>query len=156
MTCRILAIAAAAPLMALRPVASAQPSDDQVRLERSACYGTCPSYVVTIHRDGLVEYDGGRFVKVTGHQTRKIPEEAVRSLFAKFEAAHFFRLAPSYRARITDQVTIVLTVRRGGVVHSVEDYAGAMVGMPPVVSDLERAVDETAGTDAWIGKEPKK
>ena len=29
-----------------------------VRLERSECYGTCPSYSVEIHGDGSVEYEG--------------------------------------------------------------------------------------------------
>src|SRR5262249_53295173 len=106
---RILARIATGPLLALglAASASAQPSDFEVSLERGACFGTCPDYVVTIHRDGLVEFEGGRFTKAHGHKTRKIPEEAIRRLFAEFEAAQFFRLAPSYRGGISDQATVV-------------------------------------------------
>jgi hypothetical protein len=156
MTHRILATKIAGPLMALGFAysASAQPTGATVSLERSGCFGTCPSYIVTIHQNGLVEYEGRRFVKATGRRTRRIPKAAADRLFAEFETAHFFDLKPSYRSSITDQATYVLTLSRGGGVHSVEDYAGVTVGMPPVVKDLERAVDVTAGTDEWIGRKP--
>jgi hypothetical protein len=129
----------------------AQPADFEVRLERTGCLGTCPSYVVTIHRDGLVEYEGRSWVKAHGRRSARISPKAVQDLFDKVQAAHFFELAPSYRAGITDQATYILTVREGGSAHVVEDYAGRLIGMPSVVTDLEMAVDQAAGVERWIG-----
>ena len=37
-----------------------------ITLERTACFGTCPIYKLTVYGDGRVEYEGERFVTVTG------------------------------------------------------------------------------------------
>ena len=34
--------------------------------QRTACYGTCPQYKISIYSDGLVMYDGVRFVDRIG------------------------------------------------------------------------------------------
>ena len=41
-----------------------------ILLDRTACYGTCPAYKVTIHGDGRVEYTGGRECKSEGSTRR--------------------------------------------------------------------------------------
>ena len=153
MTRRLLAMIAAGPVLALglSAAALAQPADFEVSLERGACFGTCPVYSVTIHQDGLVEYEGQGWVKAMGRQTSHVSPDAVRKLYNQIEAMRFFELAPRYEAKITDQATQVLTVRMGGAVHRVEDYAGQIVGMPPAVVDLETAVDQTAGVERWVG-----
>jgi hypothetical protein len=38
----------------------------------------------------------------------------------------------------------------GGRTKTVTDYVGEQVGMPVVITDLENAVDEAAGTERWI------
>jgi hypothetical protein len=127
-------------------------SDLEVRLERTACFGTCPVYVVVVHGDGLVEYEGRRFVKEIGPRTRRISADDARRLFSQFEKARFFELASSYRAGMSDMPTFILTFQRGKKVHRVEDYAGRNAGMPEVVTELERATDQVAGTDEWVGR----
>jgi hypothetical protein len=42
------------------------------RLERTACYGTCPAYSVEIRGDGSVHYDGRAFVAVRGDHSESI------------------------------------------------------------------------------------
>jgi hypothetical protein len=50
-----------------------QAADDAViTLERTVCYGTCPSYKVTLTGDGTVVYEGQNFVRVQGRQEKKI------------------------------------------------------------------------------------
>src|SRR5919202_5807692 len=52
---------------------SAQTSSDkdkdqitEVTLERTACFGTCPAYKVTIRSDGTIIYEGREFVQMKG------------------------------------------------------------------------------------------
>ena len=37
-----------------------------ITLERTACFGVCPVYKLTIYGDGRVLYDGIRFVRTEG------------------------------------------------------------------------------------------
>ena len=66
-----------------------EPTDFSIKLSRSGCYGTCPSYSVVIHGDGKIEFHGGRYVSIPGdHQARIAPEAAAR-LLGRFRAAGF-------------------------------------------------------------------
>src|ERR1041385_8201332 len=47
-------------------------NDDQITLERTACFGTCPMYKLTIDSDGTVTFNGERFTKTTGIAKGKI------------------------------------------------------------------------------------
>lgn len=61
--------------------------DVSMTLERTVCFGTCPSYIVTVNGDGTVNYGGRDFVKVKGAQTRQISQEAVVELLRVFSGA---------------------------------------------------------------------
>lgn len=123
----------------------------RISLQRTMCYGTCPDYTVTIAGDGTVTWDGGRFVKVHGPATAHIALEKVRALFERFRKAEYFWLLDKYTAHITDFPAQNTTIAFDDHMKSVNDYAGQMIGMPEVVSELERAIDETANTAQWIG-----
>jgi hypothetical protein len=130
----------------------------KITLQRSACFGTCPEYKVTIHGDGRVvfttEIRQGRTstvgVVLPGTHEDRIDPGAVGALFEQFRNAGFFHLRSSYRAAITDNPTYVLTVVTEQRYKSVEDYAGKKAGMPAAVTELEHAVDKAAGTDRWV------
>ena len=53
-------------------------------------------------------------------------------------------------AYVTDLPTVVVSVVRSGVTTRVtQDYGCG--GAPPVLPELHRRIDETAGTGRWIG-----
>ena len=87
------------------------PADDlskvKISLQRSACYGSCPDYKVTIFGDGRVlfttdtspanaeasvhrAYARSVGVLLPGTHEDKIAPDAVAALFEKFRAANFF------------------------------------------------------------------
>ncbi len=121
-----------------------------ITLERSGCFGSCPSYSVTVRGDGHVSFAETGYVLVPGAHEYAIPPEAVDALVARFRAADFWSLDDAYTADITDSAVHTLTFRAGGQVKMVSDYVGVQAGMPDVVSALEGAVDETADTARWI------
>jgi hypothetical protein len=140
-----------APAPALAPFPSTRGKPVVISLERTACFGRCPIYRVEIRGDGLVTYQGERFVAVTGRRTRRISPAAVRRLMAQFQAANFFALRDEYRAGMTDMPSRIVTLQIGGRGKRVVDYVGEEVGMPHSVTELEQAIDRVAGTAAWVG-----
>jgi Domain of unknown function (DUF6438) len=131
---------------------------DSITLERTSCYGTCPIYKVTVRRDGAVIYDGTQFVKVTGHQSRKIPSEQFQRLVREIQRIGFFSLKDEYMHKdnpdgsiesVTDLPTTITTVRAGKLRKRVKNYYGG----PQSLAALEKLIDKIAGSSAWTGRE---
>jgi len=126
---------------------------DSVRIQliRTACYGTCPDYTVTIYGNGNVEFDGHAFVGSPGEHRARIPREKVKELVAEFEKAGYFYLQDRYSAPVTDAPTYVTCIAFDDRKKCVIDYEGTLAGMPKSVRDLGNAIDRVADTARWIG-----
>jgi hypothetical protein len=139
----------------------------KIGLARSACYGSCPDYEVTIDGSGAVEFSTlspplegsaevhrtfgpGGGVLLPGRHGARIGRAELDRLIERFRAARFFGLERDYSAMITDLPTYRLSFETGGRNWSVTDYFGRRSGMPPVVTELEDAVDAAAGTARWV------
>jgi hypothetical protein len=141
-----LALMVSTPLATSRAAPQVIPEDFVIKLERTACYGRCPVYVVSIDAKGNVTYDGTRFVKVAGRQTDRVPASRVAALVETVDRIRFFDLDDKYRQLITDLPTTFVTVTRDGRTKRIEDYFGA----PKSLKDLERQIDDAAQTARWI------
>lgn len=142
-------------------------SDFEITLERSACYGSCPDYRVSISGDGRVRYSSresrfsvsaadvhlvynGTNVLLLGPYESQVDTKSVGALVAKFRAAHFVGMRSEYVAAVTDSPTYALTLRAGKMEKRVTDYVGRSAGMPAIVKALEDAVDTLAGSERWV------
>jgi uncharacterized protein DUF6438 len=134
--------------------AAAQDDESVITLERTPCFGACPIYAVTIHADGSVEYDGKRFVDVTGEQTANIGAEAFDELMQVIENAGYFDWDDEYTdLTVTDASTVTTTVTRDGETKTIRHYLGD--GSAPLgLSFLENWIDMAAGTQQWTGAKP--
>lgn len=122
----------------------------EITLQRTGCFGACPSYRVTVSTDGIV-FEGGDYVVASGrHIDKSVDVDGVRDLARRFVAADFYSMDPSYRADVTDNPTYILSISIDGHKKEVEDYVGSWVGMPSIITELENAVDSFARTDRWI------
>jgi hypothetical protein len=121
-----------------------------VGLSRSGCYGWCPSYSVDVYGDGRAVYVGNDFVDVVGKHQYQVAPEVVAKLVNSLLAKDLWSLRESYRAPITDNSTYKITMQLGDQTHSIEDYVGQSVGMPPTVTDFEKEIDEAADSESWI------
>ena len=149
------------------PFPASADEDVTITLQRTACYGSCPDYTVTIDGKGKVRFatrdaegpgaaevhrafspDDG--VLLSGVHTDSVDPLVVRDLVAKFRASDFFALKDKYVAPITDNPSYVLTFRTGTHTKTVVDYVGEEAGMPASVTALEDAVDRAAGTARWV------
>lgn len=137
-----------------------------IRLVRSACFGSCPDYTVTIDGQGNVVFStedaslpgaaevhrayARRGVLLPGVHRARIDRATLDGLIQRFRAAGFFGLKHEYVAGVTDNPSYALTFASGGRGFTVIDYVGEMAGMPSEVTALEQAVDEAAGTARWV------
>lgn len=137
-------------------VTSAQGSQAAVAitLERTACFGTCPMYTVTILEDGTVLYNGERFVDVTGEQTSQIDPERVALMVEAFADAGYFDWDEEYTSQtVTDLPSTITSVTRNGETHRIVRYAGDQ-SAPLALAYLEVWVDYMANTGMWTGAQP--
>ena len=123
-----------------------------VSLERTACYGTCPIYTVTVLGDGTVLWEGRRFVKVTGKAKAKLSEAKLTALEDAFKEADFFSLADTYvQYDMTDQPSAITQFDDGKRKKSIRHYHGDRRA-PPALSELENKIDQIIGTVRWISR----
>lgn len=120
-------------------------SDAVITLERTACFGACPVYSITIYGNGTVIYHGESFVNVTGVATRQIAPEKVHALVAEFYRINYFSLKDQYSSDVTDMPSQITSITIAGSSKRVENY----VSGPQVLFQLEDKIDETAGSADW-------
>lgn len=138
-----------------RPFPRATPAETEITLERTACFGTCPTYRITLRGDGLVTYDGGFNVAFGGRVEEHVDPAAAGALIEQFRAAQFFGLDDRYAANVTDLPSTILGLRLGKARKSVTDYAGLYDGMPAAVLDLQQAVEGLARSRRWVSGGPE-
>jgi ankyrin repeat protein len=137
------------PKVHVQPPAIRLDSKVSIDLSRSGCFGTCPAYEVIVSDEGIT-FEGHGFVVAGGKHKAPVDPDEVRKLAARFVAADFYSMDPSYRASVTDCPTFTLAISIDGQRKEIEDYVGSWVGMPQVISQLENAVDEFAQAKRWI------
>jgi ankyrin repeat protein len=121
----------------------------RITLERTECFGSCPSYRVELRGDGTVLYEGRYFVAIEGQHRATVAQENVRDLVKEFRDADYYSLPDEYITNVTDSPTYLTSITIDGRLKTVKDYVGLEMGMPTAVSDLEKSIDRLAGTERW-------
>jgi membrane dipeptidase len=123
----------------------------EITLERTACFGMCPVYKVTLRGDGTVVYEGREFVRLMGTRTWTVDPAAVAALAAEMQQAGYFDLQDSYDARVTDHPTIWTSLTAGGRTKRIKDY----VSGPPKLKEIEAKIDQVAGVKEHVSVDGK-
>ena len=135
-----------AALVAL--TAAQAPAAEPVRIvmSRTACFGSCPVYTVSMSADGAVRFDGLRDVRVSGTHEWKIDAASVEALAADMEQAGFFAMRSEYSGNVTDLPTTIVTLTRASRTKTVKDYVGA----PGALKELEARIDRVSGAKGLV------
>ena len=136
---------------------SASPAEPVITLERTACFGSCPVYRISVTSSGVVSFEGKAHVRRVGPATGQVPRRQVEQLLSDIEQAGYFTLDDRYQASepgcgryATDAPTVVTSVRlRGRAKTITHDYGCTRV--PGTLTILERKIDETLGSAQWTG-----
>jgi hypothetical protein len=128
-----------------KDLAAVQPGGVLVSLERGACFGRCPIYVVEVRTDGAVHFKGERNVKITEPVDVMLDAAQLARLTARFEQSGFSGWSDFSNHQVTDQATVVLTFKGKTVHHYLGDEKA-----PDELGRLEHDVDAIIGTERWV------
>lgn len=126
-------------------------------LERTECHGFCPVYEVSIYRDGAVEYQGTRHVKVVGPATGHVDPAQIAALDQLFQSHGYLGFQDSYTAHtVTDLPSIKTSYTPAGQPKkSVDHYRGDR-SAPEALTEVENGIDQIVKIDQWIGTEDER
>jgi hypothetical protein len=66
-----------------------------ISIDRSGCYGACPTYTVTFNRDGSAEMDARAYLPRLGHFVGKIRVTTFARICYALDRMGFFQLNPA-------------------------------------------------------------
>jgi hypothetical protein len=133
-------------------------SSTAITLERTACFGGCPVYTISVSSSGEVQYEGRAHVRKMGAATGRVPRERVDALLSELERGGYFTFAERYTSTepacgryATDSPSVITSVTlRGRTKRITHDYGcGAAPGSLVV---LERRIDEALNSGQWTGR----
>lgn len=159
----ILCLVACAPRKAVSPPAEDSAEANVVvrpaiSLERTACFGGCPVYTISVSPAGQVTFEGRANVLQPGTATGQIPKQRLDSLLVELERAGYFGFASRYALSepacgryVTDQSSAISSVTLGGQTKRIEHDHGCGAA-PGALAVLEKRIDEVLGSDQWTGR----
>ena len=109
-------------------------------LERTACYGTCPQYVVKIYNSGEIIYNGKRFVDKMGCFSSIISLEQISTLKTFINDVHFFSLEEKYDAPVSDLPSIITEVSINNKKHRVIDRWNGPVELKKIYQFIDQRI----------------
>jgi hypothetical protein len=142
---------------ALQACAQSGSSINQISLQRTACFGACPIYTVSIYPDGLVEFHGERFVQSLGDFSARVDPANFTELANFADRLGFFELEEEYRVRrepdgsvvaVSDLPSRITTLVREDRTKSVLNYFAG----PDELERFELLIDELTNSARWIGR----
>jgi len=129
---------------------------DSVVLERSACFGTCPAYRLSLSRLGQVVFVSHNRQEQGRRETGSIPAQGFDRVLRVAVTAAFLELPTSYTMHsslcptaFTDAPTATVTVFMPRLTKQVVDYHGCGT-VPADLRTLELVIDSVAGVARWV------
>lgn len=124
---------------------------DSVTLSRSGCYGTCPSYEVTLFGDGRVRWKGDGFVEVVGERSYQIEPNIAEKVLQRFRSPEVLGLCSDYSQSVTDSPSSLTDIAVSNARKTIHDYASSS---PAWFRQLQTEIDSAAQTHSMRHGDP--
>lgn len=124
-----------------------------IEMSRGPCYGSCPSYSLTLHGDGLVEYRGTRFVRVEETRTARISTEQLMQVLRDLDRMDFFAVEDRAFQWCFDSASTSISASVDGRQKRVttDDCAvGAKGGPKATFLQIADEIDTIVGSKQWV------
>lgn len=108
-----------------------------VSLERTPCFGKCPTYKYSIFNTGRIIYHGEANVENLGSYSARLSDEQVKEIITQIEVQNIFAMNDKYDAKITDIPSTLLIINLNGKKKKIFDRHGA----PNALKDFEKFID---------------
>ena len=164
----LVLLLACAPQASKSDSGQSAPSLDSLVLERSECFGTCPSYRLRISSAEQVRFESHNRGDSANIVTDTAPAGTYEHLITRARAIGFYDLPPDIikdsvfcRLAMTDAPTVVTSIFTKGSVRRVSDYTGCMATtdrtvLPPIqrLHTFENEIDSVLRSSRWIRPNP--
>lgn len=158
----LLLLVACAPRRETPPASEAPRNVDAtgsaISLERTACFGACPVYRISVSPEGVITYEGTAHVRQLGRATAQIAPERLQALLSELEKAGYFSLAlrytpaePACGRYSTDSPSTITSVQFRDRSKRIEHDHGCG-NVPRALAVLEHRIDEVLGSARWTGR----
>lgn len=143
-----------APCNASKNVPASQADDKskslrtvEFTLQRTACFGKCPVFLLTIDgKTNKATYKGDMNTEKTGTYEKNISDEELGSLVSAFDKADFFGMQDEYnKSQVMDVPSTYISYSVNGKTKKIKDRWEA----PSSLKALEKLLDDVAGSDGW-------
>jgi hypothetical protein len=125
-------------------------------LQRTACFGTCPVYKVTLYTDGRVVFEGEHFIKARGRHEGLATPAAIAAVRKAVADANYLALDEHYDCyEVTDNPSANTSFNDAGHHKSITHYYGCPKA-PKGLFTVEHAIDEAAQVEKWVGTQKER
>ena len=110
-------------------------------MKRTACYGTCPQYTISIYNDGLVRYAGKMFVDKIGCFESSLSKKLISDIKLELNNVNFLEFQNEYDAHVTDVPSVIVKVYLEGETHEVIDRFNGPLELKRIHNFIDNIVD---------------
>lgn len=107
-------------------------------LERTPCFGMCPTYKYSIFSTGRVIYTGTKNIDNIGTFSIQLSKSDLNKIKSQIKSSNIFGLKDKYDSNITDIPSTLLIINLDGKKKKIYDRHGA----PPELKAFEKFVDD--------------
>lgn len=113
-----------------------------VGMETGACFGYCPVFKLHVLNNGLVRYEGIRFVEKPGKDSFRLTETELKQLKTKVKEANLWQYPDMIKTDVVDAPFVTLTAYEEGKSKSVRgsiDRPAPLLELEGFLKDLTEA-----------------
>ena len=115
-------------------------------IEKTPCYGKCPTYSAYIYPNGDILFDGKRFVNKEGMHKGKLTIEDINALKTKIQEVNYFEFNDIYDSSVTDlpsTYTMINLEGRRKVIKSRHN-------VPETLRNFEKYINQLVLSYSWL------
>jgi hypothetical protein len=106
-------------------------------MERTACYGKCPTYKLIVYASGELQYHGKQNVKNIGAFEGTVSEDIRMFIIDEAKKAGYFDLEDTYDSRVSDLPACITYLNTGIQSKKIYDRHGG----PEAIKQFQKAVE---------------
>jgi len=122
------------------------PESAQIVFKKTACFGTCPIYQMTISGNGLATFEGERFTEKIGSYTKQFTKAQTQEIFKDLEGYDWESFEDHYPSQVSDLPSVIFEFR-----FKKTNKRITVRGEHPATLDvLDNMLSQIAESDGWV------
>ena len=150
MNIRLVFVVCAVALYSCKSNQLAVAEDFNLKMDKGACFGSCPVYSLEIDHQGNAIYDGKRFTEKVGMHKYKLSKDQFKQVTDQLTLMNFFALQDNFKSDVADLPTVTIAHTHKGLSKSITGKDTR----PKRVLELQKILENLTQTGEWVSIEP--